>query len=332
MDCPTPEKIRELVAASGDSEAALALLGDKRFFMSADGRAAVMYAVSGSFWISMGDPIGDRESVPPLIWDFCEAADLRGASAAFYEAGGDWLPVYGEAGLKISPVGDEARVDLSEMTGELEGPKWRKLRPIRKRAAADGVSFRVVEGAELDAVMPRLAEISREWLESVHGGEKGFSLGFFDEGYMRNFPVAVAEKEGAIFAFCNLWLGGDGSELSVDLMRYGKDAPRDIMTWLFLEVMLWGKARGFRWFRLGMAPLSNLDPDNSLFERLGGFIYEHGEHFYNFKGLRQYKEKFSPEWRRRYLVYKDTFVLPALVSQLVRLVSSKRGPGCGCGA
>ena len=81
-----------------------------------------------------------------------------------------------------------------------------------------------------------------------------------------------------------------------------------------------------------MAPLSNLDPDNSLFERLGGFIYEHGEHFYNFKGLRQYKEKFSPEWRRRYLVYKDTFVLPALVSQLVRLVSSKRGPGCGCGA
>ena len=87
MDCPTPEKIRELVAASGDSEAALALLGDKRFFMSADGRAAVMYAVSGSFWISMGDPIGDRESVPALIWDFCEAADLRGASAAFYEAG-----------------------------------------------------------------------------------------------------------------------------------------------------------------------------------------------------------------------------------------------------
>lgn len=332
MDCPTPEKIRELVAASGDSEAALALLGDKRFFMSADGRAAVMYAVSGSFWISMGDPIGDRESVPALIWDFCEAADLRGASAAFYEAGGDWLPVYGEAGLKISPVGDEARVDLSEMTGELEGPKWRKLRPIRKRAAADGISFRVVKGAELDAVMPRLAEISREWLESVHGGEKGFSLGFFDEDYMRNFPVAVAEKEGAIFAFCNLWLGGDGSELSVDLMRYGKDAPRDIMTWLFLEVMLWGKARGFRWFRLGMAPLSNLDPDNSLFERLGGFIYEHGEHFYNFKGLRQYKEKFSPEWRRRYLVYKDTFVLPALVSQLVRLVSSKRGPGCGCGA
>lgn len=332
MDCPTPEKIRELVAASGDSEAALALLGDKRFFMSADGRAAVMYAVSGAFWISMGDPIGDRESVPALIWDFCEAADLRGASAAFYEAGGDWLPVYGEAGLKISPVGDEARVDLSEITGELEGPKWRKLRPIRKRAAADGISFRVVEGAELDAVMPRLAEISREWLESVHGGEKGFSLGFFDEGYMRNFPVAVAEKEGAIFAFCNLWLGGDGSELSVDLMRYGKDAPRDIMTCLFLEVMLWGKARGFRWFRLGMAPLSNLDPDNSLFERLGGFIYEHGEHFYNFKGLRQYKEKFSPEWRRRYLVYKDTFVLPALVSQLVRLVSSKRGPGCGCGA
>ena len=77
-------------------------------------------------------------------------------------------------------------------------------------------------------------------------------------------------------------------------MRYGKDAPRDIMTWLFLEVMLWGKARGFRWFRLGMAPLSNLDPDNSLFERLGGFIYEHGEHFYNFKGCASTRKNSAP--------------------------------------
>lgn len=332
VDCPSREKIRELVSASDDSSAALALLGDKRFFLSADGRAAVMYAVSGSFWISMGDPIGDKKSVAPLIWDFCEAADLRGARAAFYEAGSEWLPAYGEAGLKASPIGDDARVDLSDVTETLDGPKWRKLRPVRKRAEADGITFRVVTGEDLDALMPRLAEISREWLESVHGGEKGFSLGFFDEGYLRNFPVAVAEKGGTVFAFCNLWLGGGNSELSVDLMRYGKEAPRDIMTWLFLEVMIWGKARGFRWFRLGMAPLSNLDPDNSLFERLGGFIYEHGEHFYNFKGLRQYKEKFSPEWRRRYLVYKDIFSLPALISQLVRLVSSKRGPGCGCGA
>lgn len=330
-ECPSREKIRELVSASDDSSAALALLGDKRFFLSADGKAAVMYAVSGTFWISMGDPIGDRNSVAPLIWDFCEAADLRGARAAFYEAGGEWLEVYSEIGLKISPLGDEARVGLSDMTEELEGSKWRRMRPILKRAAADGISFRVVEGSELAPLMPRLAEISREWLDGVRGGEKGFSLGFFDEGYIRNFPVAVAEKDGKVFAFCNLWLGARNSELSVDLMRYGKDAPRDIMTWLFLEVMLWGKAQGFRWFRLGMAPLSNLDPYNSLFERFGGFIYEHGEHFYNFKGLRQYKEKFSPEWNRRYLVYKDIFALPALISQLVRLVSSKRGPG-GCSA
>ena len=332
MECPSREKIHELVSVSDDSSAALALLGDKRFFLSADGMAAVMYAVSGAFWISMGDPIGDKSSVAPLIWDFCEAADLRGARAAFYEAGGEWLRTYDEVGLKASPIGDDARVDLSDMTESLDGPKWRKLRPVRKRAAADGITFRVVTGKELDALMPRLAEISREWLDSVHGGEKGFSLGFFDEGYIRNFPVAVAEKDGTVFAFCNLWLGGGKSELSVDLMRYGKDAPRDIMTWLFLEVMFWGKTNGFRWFRLGMAPLSNLDPDNSLFERLGGFIYEHGEHFYNFTGLRQYKEKFSPEWNRRYLVYEDIFLLPALISQLVRLVSSKRRPGCGCGA
>ena len=41
-----------------------------------------------------------------------------------------------------------------------------------------------------------------------------------------------------------------------------------------------------------LAPLSN---------RLGAFIFRHGEHFYNLQGLRRYKEKFDPVWEGRYL-------------------------------
>ena len=60
---------------------------------------------------------------------------------------------------------------------------------------------------------------------------------------------------------------------------------------------------------------------------MGNFIYQHGEHFYNFKGLRQYKEKFQPEWQPRYIVYKDRAALPLLASQLVRLISKKHAAG-----
>ncbi len=323
---PAPAEIKDLVSSSRAPDAALALLGDKKFFMAKDRKAAIMYSPSGSFWIAMGDPIGKRDDVPGLIWDFCDEADRRGASAAFYEAGEEWLDIYRDAGLSAAPISEDARVDISTISDGLEGARWRKLRSIKNHLEGEELVFSLLDGAKRDKALPRLRGISDEWLKSVHGTEKGFSLGFFDDGYLKNFPVAVAFKGGEPLAFCNLWLGG-GDEFSVDLMRYANGAPRDIMSWLFIETMIWGRGHGYRYFRLGMAPLSNLDPQNSLWERMGNFIYQHGEHFYNFKGLRQYKEKFQPEWQRRYIIYKDRASLPLLASQLVRLIGKKHAAG-----
>ena len=46
-----------------------------------------------------------------------------------------------------------------------------------------------------------------------------------------------------------------------------------------------------------MAPLSGFEtsPVATLWNRLGAFLYEHGERFYNFQGLRAYKQKFNPD-------------------------------------
>jgi phosphatidylglycerol lysyltransferase len=50
-------------------------------------------------------------------------------------------------------------------------------------------------------------------------------------------------------------------------------------------------------------------------------VYEHGEPFYNFRGLRQYKEKFRPEWRPRFLASAGGFALPGAVASVTALVS-----------
>ena len=70
------------------------------------------------------------------------------------------------------------------------------------------------------------------------------------------------------------------------------------MDYLFIELMLWGRNQGYRWFNLGMAPLSGLEahPLAPAWHRVGNFIFRHGEHFYNFEGLRRYKMKFDPVW------------------------------------
>lgn len=172
-------------------------------------------------------------------------------------------------------------------------------------------------------MMEQLRIVSDDWLKEKPGGEKGFSLGFFKPDYLSRFPVAVIERGHDVVAFANLWSGPRQEELSVDLMRYRHDAPEEVMEGLLLHVMVWGKAEGYRWFSLGMAPLSGFErsPVAPLWTRLGSFLYEHGEALYNFQGLRAYKEKFHPEWEPRYLVYRGGFRLPRILADTAALVA-----------
>jgi phosphatidylglycerol lysyltransferase len=87
--------------------------------------------------------------------------------------------------------------------------------------------------------------------------------------------------------------------------------------------MTWGKAEGYRWFSLGMAPLSGFEqsPVAPPWTRLGSFLYEHGDVFYHFHGLRAYKQKFHPQWEPRYLVYPGGFRLPRILADVSALVA-----------
>lgn len=86
-------------------------------------------------------------------------------------------------------------------------------------------------------------------------------------------------------------------------MRYDDEAPKSVMDYLFAELLLWAQASGYRWFNLGMAPLAGLEqhPLAPAWHHAGNFVFRHGEHFYNFEGMRAYKEKFDPVWQPRYL-------------------------------
>ena len=106
-------------------------------------------------------------------------------------------------------------------------------------------------------------------------------------------------------------------------MRYLPEAPNGVMDYLFLELMLWGHKEGYRWFNLGMAPLSGLQDHalTPLWNRLGAFVFRHGEHFYNFQGLREYKEKFDPLWEPKYLASPGGLMLPRMLIDIASLIS-----------
>jgi len=314
-------KAEAIVHASRDVHANLALLGDKSLLFSDAGNAFLMYGVSGRSFIALGDPVGAPRERQELSWRFRELADRHGSATVFYEVRMHHLPLYLDLGLSLLKLGEEARVPLAAFT--LQGGARKGLRRVVSQVEKDGGEFGIVAVEDVAAMLPELRTVSDDWLQAKKVREKGFSLGFFDDAYLRRFPMAVVRREGRVVAFANLWRGQGGDELTVDLMRYSAQAPENVMEYLFVQLMLYGRAEGFSHFNLGMAPLAGLENRAlaPLWNRVGAFVYRFGENFYNFQGLREYKEKFDPVWEPRYLASPGGLQLPRILTNVASLIS-----------
>jgi len=312
----------QIVIRSNDTRGYLALLGDKYLCWSDDRSAFIMFDIASKFWVAMGDPVGNQNAFDNLIWSFREQADKNGAKAVFYQVSELFLSYYLDLGLSFYKLGEEAKVDLSAFS--LQG-RWRdSQRGARNRFSKLGFSFEILTGSQISQSMPELRQISDSWLLGKNTHEKGFSLGFFDETYLRRTDIAVVRDSNArIVAFANLWQTTNKQELSIDLMRYDPDIQGGVMEFLFVELMLWGQQQQYHWFSLGMAPLSGLErrPLAPLWHKIGTIIFDQGDEFYNFEGLYNYKAKFDPVWEARYLAAPGGFSVPFILMTITRLIS-----------
>ena len=320
---PDYDRVRAVLAKAELAEPGsnLALLGDKRFLFSATGESFLMFGVRGRTWLALGPPVGRRDERSELLWRFRELADAHAARPGFYALGADDLPDIVELGFSIQKVGESAAVPLE--TFSLEGRKRGNLRRAWRKAAEEGATFEVLEGAQVEALMPILQSISDEWLAHHAGGEKGFSMGGFWPGYVAEFPVALVRVHGQPVAFATLWTTAGRGAFSMDLMRYADAAPKNIMDYLFVELIAWGRAQGYVAFEFGMAPLSGLEdrPLAPIMSRVGNLLFERGEEIYNFQGVRRYKDKYEPLWQPRYLAAPHKWAIPLLMAD-VGLLSS----------
>jgi phosphatidylglycerol lysyltransferase len=314
-------RARAIINRSDHSLANAALTGDKRLLFNDSADSFLMYQVAGRSWVALGDPIGSRTGAEELVWRFRELSDRHGGQTVFYQTSAERLSLYVDLGLAPLKVGEEARVRLTDFS--LEEPARAGLRHSHRHAQREGLTFEILPAAGIDQLMPDLQRISDAWLSSKATAEKRFSVGYFSPQYLRNFPLALVRAQGAPAAFANLWTTDTRAELAVDLMRFGPAAPAGTMDFLFVELMSWGRDQGYGWLNLGMAPLSGLDrhPLAPAWHRVGNFVFRHGEHFYNFEGLRRYKAKFDPHWEPKYLVARGGIALPRVLVDVSVLIA-----------
>ncbi|MEB3180932.1 MAG: phosphatidylglycerol lysyltransferase domain-containing protein [Nostocaceae cyanobacterium] len=328
-DAATPAQrqiAQDIVEKHGRSSLArLTLLNDKSYFFSPTNQSVIAYIPKGRGAIALGDPIGppsDRKEIIVAFGQFCQRNDWY---PAFYQTLPDDLDLYLSLGFHVLKIGEEAIIDLKAFT--LQGKAGKNFRPTINRLSKEGYQVKFYEPPITDDLLYQLKPVSEEWLKMIQGSEKHFSLGWFDEAYLRECEIAVVySPDGGISAFTNMMPEYQLNEITNDLMRYRGDMEKGLMDFLFVSLLQHYKEKGYDSFNFGLSALAGVGEtkESRRLERIVRYLYTHLEGFYSFQGLHAYKEKFHPTWEPRYIVYPSWAALPDVVVALIRADSGDR--------
>lgn len=319
-------RARQIIDAHGQTSLArLALLPDKAYYFSPTGQSVIAYVPKGHAAIALGDPIGpeaDREETILSFWEFCRRNDWF---PVFYEVLPQQLPLYQRLGLQSLQIGEEAIVHLP--TFSLSGKANQNLRTAVNRLTKTGHRFAIYEPPIADSLLQQLKVVSDEWLRHKNGSEKRFSIAWFDVEHLRPCYIGtVYSRNGEIIAFVNLLSGYHASEVTVDLMRHRAEVENGTMEFLFVSLIQHFQQLGYQGFSFSLSPLAGVgqSQQSRQLEKGLNYFFEHLNQFYNFKGLHQFKDKFRPDWKPRYLIYPSRRLLPEIAVGLVRVDSGDR--------
>jgi phosphatidylglycerol lysyltransferase len=306
---PSPDEMARAEAIIRDqdrAEAMLALMGDKSFLFSGTGNAMLTYGKHGRSWIALFDPIGPEEEWRDLIWRFIELADDHGGRVAFYEIGAGALSLYLDVGLKIMKVGEEARIPLRAFS--LKGSHRAELRNALTRGEREGLTVEFVEPSADPSMIAELHALSDTWLDGRRAREMAFSVAGFREAYVARQHLALLRQRGETIGVLSLMTTARKTDATIGIMRHMSEAPPYAMRFLVTRAILHFKEAGFEWLSLGMAPLAGLERTAlaSPWHRVAGLLWQRGGRFYNFQGLRGFKDKFDPVWQPRYQAASGT--------------------------
>ena len=311
---------RAIVDAHGsDSLSPFLLRPDKALAFAAGGVLA--YRVIGGTAVISADPVAPAGATARVLADFQDRARRRGWRVVLWGAAETHLAEYRRLGLRAVRVGEEAFVDPRTFT--LEGRAVRKLRQSVHRVARRGWEITAHEGREIDAWLETEIELLSERWHSDHPRVHGFAMGMGSfTAEMRPDDLFVVARSpvgevGGVMRFVTC-----GESLSLDTMQRVGDTPNGLNEALVVRALAFARERGVAEVSLNYAGLAHLvrgEPSRNRFARALTHLALGPLHRrFQMDRLVRFNEKFSPEWRARYLVYESRAALPHAVVRVLQ--------------
>jgi phosphatidylglycerol lysyltransferase len=259
--------------------------------------ACVAYADTGSAWVVAGAPITAPERLREVVGRFVDAAREQRRRVCFFAVEHRFTVATQFPSVRIGeqPVWDPS-------TWATTVGRAKSLREQLRRARAKGVSVRLVPPEELadptGAARQAVDALIRQWLSSRPMAPMGFLVQLDPFTFPDERRFFVAEQAGRCLGFLALVpvYQRDGWLLE-DLLREPA-APNGTSELLIDAAMRAAADEGSCFATLGLAPLAGRLP------RWLQVARALGSSFYNFEGLRAFKNKLRPRrWDRIYLGY-----------------------------
>lgn len=316
------ELARELVKKHGRSTLDyFKTYSDKFMFFTEDRNAFIAYQTAGNYAVVLEDPVcEDQDKMAGAIREFDLFCTANGLKSIFYRVPESSLPVYQQLKKRVLMIGQEAVVDLPSFT--IEGKEKKSIRTSSNKQKELGYTVKIYQPPIKDGLIQKIHSVSNEWQKERHYEEMVFSQGFFDPQELKNQTIITVENhEEKVLAFANLIPDNAPGEATYDLIRNAKGTPNGMIEFLMAEMFFYLKARGYKTVNLGFVAMSGIEEGKNFTERSIKFAYEKINAFSHFKGQKEFKDKFGPQWRNRYLIYShdyDLFNVPAALKKVMR--------------
>lgn len=294
---------------------------DKLIYIPPEKNGFVSYKIGNDFAIALGSPVckPGEGSMLQLIGSFEGFCREHGLNPAYYRVDEERLSLFEFLKKKFLLIGQEALLDIPSFS--MEGKSRQNLRTSRNTLMKKGYHVEVLEPPIPDNILQQLRAVSSEWLEKLGQEELVFSQGMFLEEEIRQHIVLVLQApDRSLAAFLDLVPDQRPGELRYDLIRKLSRAPGGCLDLLMVELIEYGRERGYQVINMGLAPMSGIGIPKGIRERTIKFAYERIKRFQHYRGLRNFKEKFDPSWEPKYLVYSHHFDLLLLPAALTRVM------------
>jgi lysyl-tRNA synthetase class 2 len=312
---------------SVDSLDPFALREDKSFHFAAGGLLA--YRTLRETAVVSGDPIGPPGSAPAILSSFDAYAEARGWRVVLTGCSARFLDSYRAAGMRTLCIGQEAIVDPRRFT--LEGRAIRKVRQSTVRLERHGWRIGIVEASALDpALTAELGAVERAW-RATRPRMSGFAMTlgrlWGAEEDQRGLYVVARDPDGRLRAFLRFAEYDQG--LSLDATRRFGDEPNGLTEALVVAALQHARERGFAEVSLNFAGFAHVMAAGAAASRgqralrLALRLF-HGR--FQLERLVKFSDKFSPDWRPRYLVHRSRPGLPLAALRVLQAEAYVRPP------